>query len=168
MIDCDTLLLSVGLLPENELSKQAGIRIDETTGGPIVDEDGETSVPGIFACGNVLQIHDLVDYATMEATHIGKAAASYIKGERRIKRYIRTRCAEGIRQVLPHLVSRSKDVVFSIRVKRPGFKRKILIMDEKRVLKGVAFNRVVPSEMIRIKLPKERMEDSQVIEVGME
>lgn len=73
---CDTVLLSVGLIPENELSRQAGLELDPRTGGPVVDERGETSVPGIFACGNVLQVHDLVDYVTAEATAAGRWAAS--------------------------------------------------------------------------------------------
>jgi NADPH-dependent 2,4-dienoyl-CoA reductase/sulfur reductase-like enzyme len=78
---CDTVLLSVGLLPENELSRQAGVAIDPLTGGALVDERGETSVPGIFACGNVLQVHDLVDYVTAEARAAGRQAGSAVRGE---------------------------------------------------------------------------------------
>lgn len=73
-LDCDTVLLSVGLIPENELSRQAGVALDPRTGGPAVDERGETSVPGIFACGNVLHVHDLVDYVTAEASTAGRRA----------------------------------------------------------------------------------------------
>ncbi|MGE5553121.1 MAG: NAD(P)/FAD-dependent oxidoreductase [Betaproteobacteria bacterium] len=75
-IPCDTVLLSVGLIPENELSRQAGLELDPRTGGPTVNERGETSIPGIFACGNVLQVHDLVDYVTAEATAAGRWAGS--------------------------------------------------------------------------------------------
>ena len=76
--ECDTLLLSVGLLPENELSKSAGVSLSRVTGGPSVNESLETSVPGIFACGNVLHVHDLVDYVSEEAANAGKHAAAYV------------------------------------------------------------------------------------------
>ena len=77
LIPCDTLLLSVGLLPENELSKEAGVALDGTTGGATVDERRETSLPGVFACGNVLHVHDLVDHVSIEAEIAGAAAADY-------------------------------------------------------------------------------------------
>ena len=76
--DCDTLLLSVGLIPENELSRQAGIEIDPRTNGPVVFENRQTTLPGVFACGNVLHVHDLVDFVTGEAQLAGKAAADFI------------------------------------------------------------------------------------------
>ena len=79
-MECDTLLLSVGLIPENELSKSAGVELDPRTGGPRVTDDTRTSVPGIFACGNVLQVHDLVDNVTLEARKAGRAAARYLRG----------------------------------------------------------------------------------------
>ena len=79
VMECDTLLLSVGLIPENELSKSAGVKLDPRTGGPWVTDDTRTSVPGIFACGNVLQVHDLVDNVTLEARKAGRAAARYLR-----------------------------------------------------------------------------------------
>lgn len=78
-VPCDTLLLSVGLIPENELSRQTGVVMDDVTGGPSVDSNMQTSVPGIFACGNALQVHDLVDYVTQEAYMAGKSAARYVR-----------------------------------------------------------------------------------------
>ncbi len=80
---CDTLLLSVGLLPENELSRAAGVELSGVTRGPVVDESLETSVPGVFACGNVLHVHDLVDYVTQEAAIAGERAARFARGEAR-------------------------------------------------------------------------------------
>lgn len=77
-MECDTLLLSVGLIPENELSKSAGVKLDPRTGGPRVTDDTRTNVPGIFACGNVLHVHDLVDNVTLEARKAGRAAARYL------------------------------------------------------------------------------------------
>lgn len=81
IIPCDTLLLSVGLIPENELSKQAGVALNPVTNGPLVDDSLQTSVPGIFACGNVLHVHDLVDQVTQEAEDAGTSAALYATGE---------------------------------------------------------------------------------------
>ena len=79
--ECDTLLLSVGLVPENELSRMAGIEIDDKTDGPIVNESMETSIPGIFACGNVVHVHDVVDFVTEESIRAGANAARLVKGE---------------------------------------------------------------------------------------
>mgnify|MGYP000842335862 CR=1 FL=1 len=78
-IDCDTVLLSVGLIPENELSKSAGVALNPVTSGPIVNDSLETNIEGIFACGNVLHVHDLVDFVSDEAETAGKSAAEYIK-----------------------------------------------------------------------------------------
>ena len=80
VFDCDTLLLSIGLIPENELSKKAGIPLDRRTSGAVVYENNETLVPGIFACGNVLHVHDLVDFVTEESIRAGKSAAEYVLG----------------------------------------------------------------------------------------
>ena len=80
VFDCDTLLLSVGLIPENELTRQADIPMDGRTHGAVVFENMETQVPGIFACGNVLHVHDLVDYVTAESQRAGAAAARYVQG----------------------------------------------------------------------------------------
>jgi thioredoxin reductase len=80
-IPCDTLLLSCGLIPENELTKSAGIALDRVTGGAVVDGERETEIPGVFACGNVLHVHDLVDYVSEESVIAGQAAAKYISGE---------------------------------------------------------------------------------------
>ena len=78
-IPCDTLLLSCGLIPENELSRAADVKINPATNGPVVNESFETSVPGIFACGNVLHVHDLVDYVSEESARAGRSAARYVK-----------------------------------------------------------------------------------------
>ena len=77
--ECDTLLLSCGLIPENEISKTAGVELNPVTSGPVVNESLETNVPGVFACGNVLHVHDLVDYVSEEATAAGRHAAEYVK-----------------------------------------------------------------------------------------
>jgi NADPH-dependent 2,4-dienoyl-CoA reductase/sulfur reductase-like enzyme len=98
---CDTLLLSVGLIPENELSRKAGVAIDPRTNGPLVNESMETSVPGVFACGNVVHVHDLVDFVTEEARRAGRFAARHaIEGPREKGNVIRTAAQKGVSYVI--------------------------------------------------------------------
>lgn len=114
-LECDTVLLSVGLIPENELSKKAGIEIDSRTGGPIVYENLETSVDGIFACGNVVHVHDLVDYVTNESMKAGKSAAEYILNyyndvnktestEHPEKSVVKVKNGDGVSYTVPQLI----------------------------------------------------------------
>ncbi len=99
---CDTLLLSVGLLPENELSKTAGVELSNITSGPIVNDSLETSVEGIFACGNVLHVHDLVDFVSQEAANAGRNAAKYVKeGAKTASKEIKINAVDGVRYTVP-------------------------------------------------------------------
>lgn len=154
-ISCDTLLLSVGLISENELSRQAGVILDEKTLGPVVDENGETNIPGVFACGNVLQVHDLVDYATIEARRVGESVASYLMGRRKRGRRIRTQFGHGLRYLLPQWISDQNDVILSMRVNTPGKDKTLLIKDGKRLIKEVFYRSVNPAEMLRVRLKRE-------------
>ena len=115
---CDTLLLSVGLLPENELSRDAGIQLSPITRGPIVDESLQTSVPGIFACGNVLHVHDLVDYVSQEAAAAGRAAAHSVSHGLRhaAEEAIAIRAEGGVRYTVPSSVDvRRMDDLLTVR-----------------------------------------------------
>ena len=103
--DCDTLLLSCGLIPENELSAGAGIEMSPVTSGAVVDETFCTSVPGIFACGNVLHVHDLVDYVSDESFKAGKAAAAFVRSEQRETNYITVKDGKGVRGTVPQKIS---------------------------------------------------------------
>ncbi|MEA4999134.1 MAG: FAD-dependent oxidoreductase [Candidatus Limiplasma sp.] len=102
--DCDTLLLSVGLIPENELTKGAGIELDSVTQGAVVDDCLQTAVPGIFACGNVLHVHDLVDFVSEESTTAGRAAAHYAQGNLQGGKVARVMDGEGVRGVVPQRI----------------------------------------------------------------
>ncbi len=103
--DCDTLLLSVGLIPENELSRGMGVEIDRVTNGPVVNESLETSITGVFACGNVLHVHDLVDYVSEEAGKAGKNAAKYVSNElAQSSKPVRIEACEGARYSVPRTV----------------------------------------------------------------
>ena len=101
--ECDTLLLSVGLIPENELSRGMGVDINPVTSGPVVSESLETSIPGVFACGNVLHVHDLVDFVSEEAVAAGKSAAIYVKAEKQGKNEgeISLKAVDGVRYTVP-------------------------------------------------------------------
>lgn len=120
-IDCDTLLLSVGLIPENELSEKAGVVINSLTNGPVVDNNLETSVPGVFACGNVLHVHDLVDNVTIEAETAGLKAANYVKSEIKADNKRKVICGERVRYTVPNYISSGENgtVKVSFRVKKP-------------------------------------------------
>ena len=99
--DCDTLLLSVGLLPENELTRQADVEMSNLTSGAVVDDTLQTSKEGIFACGNVLHVHDLVDFVSAESFKAGKAAAEYVRGKKRVCTYVSVKDGDGVRGVVP-------------------------------------------------------------------
>lgn len=104
---CDTLLLSVGLIPENELSREIGVKINNITSGPLVDDSFETSVPGVFACGNVLHVHDLVDFVSEEATAAGRQAVRFIRGEKKKdhSKDIRVMTEGGVRYSVPAIIN---------------------------------------------------------------
>ena len=166
-IVCDTLLLSVGLIPENELSREAGIVLDNITGGPQVDERGQTSVPGIFACGNVLQVHDIVDNVSLEAEYIVEGVAEYLEGKLTKEQEIKVELGEGLRYVVPQNLCRFKDTIFSFRVNQPG-EKKILIFEEgKKVIKKKFLRRVNPAEMVRVKLSSSELEGIKTLSVKL-
>lgn len=118
-IPCDTLLLSVGLLPENELSRKLGVALSPITGGPLVDSTLQTSVEGVFSCGNVLHVHDLVDYVTLESYDAGKNASKYIKGLLKKDKAITLHAIEGVRYTVPQSIrpnTLEKDITIRFRV----------------------------------------------------
>ncbi len=103
-LDCDTVLLSVGLIPENELAKKAGVLLDPITGGAVVNNRRETSVPGIFSCGNVLHVHDVVDFVSEESEIAGVAAANYLLGKRATGKVFRLAPGRGVRYIVPQVM----------------------------------------------------------------
>ena len=151
-IPCDTLLLSVGLIPENELTRAAGIPMDPVTNGALVDEHCQTGVPGIFACGNVLQVHDLVDYVSDEAERAGMGAASYVKGEPCGNVKVATRPGNGVRYVLPQSIHTDgdEDVSLFLRVSEPCGKVKFSVKSGDAVLTTAMRLRAAPGEMEKL------------------
>ena len=158
--DCDTLLLSVGLIPENELSLAAGLALDPATGGPVVTESLETTVPGIFACGNVVQVHDLVDWVSEEARRAGRGAARFILGPAPAGTEWATRAGEGVRYVVPQRVRTScveGGLDLMLRVARPFRDHRLTLRCGGELVYQVRRPRLAPGEMERLRLPAARL-----------
>lgn len=161
-IECDTLLLSVGLMPENELSREAGIEINPITSGPLVDESMQTSIDGIFACGNVVHVHDLVDFVSAESMLAGKGAAEYIKGIRGNAERIKVSTARGVRYAVPNYINPKKveeSVNFYMRVDNVYKNVYILLKHGERIIDRIKRNVVTPGEMERFKVKRETFTD---------
>ena len=159
-IPCDTLLLSVGLIPENELTRSAGIPMDPVTNGAMVDEHCQTAVPGIFACGNVLHVHDLVDYVSDEAERAGKGAVNYINGLTSQQVQIATKPGNGVRYVMPQTIhSRNEDVTLFLRVTQPVGKVKFTVSSDDQVLATAKRLRAAPGEMEKITVKAAALEN---------
>ena len=160
-ISCDTLLLSVGLIPENELSKNAYVELSDTTGGPIVNESLQTNVEGIFACGNVLHVHDLVDYVSEESALAGKNAADYIKGGTFLKGTIEVKPGNGVGYTVPKYVNSynvKKDIPIRFRVRDVYKEAHIAVYFDQQ--KELDFKKriLTPGEMETIKISKTILE----------
>ena len=151
-IPCDTLLLSCGLIPENELTKAAGIELDRVTGGARVNGDRETEVEGIFACGNVLHVHDLVDYVSEESVIAGLAAAKYIRGESTSDCEITLSTDGKVRYTVPQVITRLEDTTVYFRVSDIFRDKKVTVRSGDRVLYSKKKQKLAPGEMETVKL----------------
>lgn len=168
-IKCDTLLLSVGLIPENELTKGAGIKLDRVTNGAICDQDRQTDIEGIFACGNVLHVHDLVDFVSEEAEIAGKGAAEYIlNGSQEEKVDITLETDGKIRYTVPQRITKKKDVRVFFRTANIYKNVVINVKDGENILHSVKKRSVAPGEMESITLKKDMMRDGAVLKFEME
>ena len=158
-IPCDTLLLSVGLIPENELTRAAGIPMDPVTNGALVDENCQTGVPGIFACGNVLQVHDLVDYVSEEAERAGKGAAKLVLGETAETVTLTTKAGNGVRYVLPQTIHcDNEDVSLFLRVTQPFGKVRFTVSEGEKVLAVAKRLKAAPGEMEKLTIKAAALE----------
>lgn len=169
-IPCDTLLLSVGLIPENELTRAAGIPMDPVTSGALVDEHCQTQVPGIFACGNVLQVHDLVDYVSEEAERAGLGAAQYVRTGGREHPTVPTKAGYGVRYVLPQNVHIcEEDVSLFLRVTQPFGKVKFTVKSGDTELVTAKRLRAAPGEMEKLTIKAETLKNvTEPITVSLE
>lgn len=160
---CDTLLLSVGLIPENEISGKMGVEMNRATSGPKVNESLETNIKGVFACGNVLHVHDLVDFVSEEAAAAGKNAASYVKNERPEEGNgweIRLNPENGIRYTVPVTINTARmDEKLTVRFRVDGVYKNCYVsayFDEERVIHRRR-QVVAPGEMEEMKLTREQL-----------
>ena len=159
--DCDTLLLSVGLIPENELSKGAGVELDRRTRGPIVYENLQTSIDGIFACGNVLHVHDLADNVAVEAARAGNAACDYLEGKGQFDGCIEVKTKPGVGYTVPQHIHTpfTGTVEMFFRVNRVFGPSTIMVTDdENNIVAKFKRQFVVPGSMEKIVLPKVLLE----------
>ena len=154
-IECDTLLLSVGLIPENELTKSASIPLDRITGGAVVDQNRQTNIPGVYACGNVLHVHDLVDYVSEEAAIAGRAAAEFIKGNTSSDKSIKLVTDGKVRYTVPQRISANEDVTVYFRVSDVYRDIRITVRDGEKLLVNRKKLTVAPGEMETVTLTSE-------------
>ena len=152
-IECDTLLLSCGLIPENELTRGADIAIDRITNGAVVDQDRQTEIEGVYACGNVLHVHDLVDYVSEESDIAGKAAAAYVlNGANAGGKVIKLSTDGKVRYTVPQRITAEKDVTVYFRVADVYRDVRIVVKDGENVLINKKKQKVAPGEMETVTL----------------
>lgn len=170
--ECDTLLLSVGLIPENELSKEIGIEIDRRTNGPLVNESMETTVSGIFACGNVVHVHDLVDFVSEESRRAGKSAAMYVKGEKKNGEIVMTMPGNGISYIVPQQLRFSEninDLKLFMRVNQVFHKSKLIVKNGSGdIITEIKKNHMAPGEMESIKIPVNKLRGINLDSINVE
>ncbi|MGQ9537339.1 MAG: NAD(P)/FAD-dependent oxidoreductase [Actinomycetota bacterium] len=159
LVPCDALVLSVGLIPENELSRRAGVLLDPATGGPVVDERMKTSVEGIFACGNVMNVFDLVDYVTHTAEVAGRAAAEFAAhGAGRRREALAVRPGRNVRFVVPQLLrGYDREVSFYFRVRHPERAVRARLVAGGMPLLEKKARMVRPPEMVRLRADPEKL-----------
>ena len=156
VFECDTLLLSVGLIPENELSQRAGVDLSPLTSGAVVDDTLQTSVPGVFACGNVLHVHDLVDFVSDESFRAGRAAAAFLKGEAPEGVTLEVRDGEGVRGVVPQRLHAGRDVTLMFRPAGVYKNAAVVVEADGRELARKRAMIFTPGEMVALPLKAEK------------
>ncbi|HEY5465440.1 MAG TPA: FAD-dependent oxidoreductase [Clostridia bacterium] len=162
---CDTLILSVGLIPENELSSMAGVVLDPRTHGPVVDEHYQTNVEGIFAAGNVLHVHDLVDFVSLEAEQLADAVAGYLAHGRTSGDLIPVQTDHNLGYTVPQHISGDADFTLSLRVKTPMRNCRIAVMQGDATLKTAKRIKAIPAEMIHIPVKRAQLVSREPIKV---
>lgn len=165
---CDTLILSVGLIPENELSLDANVELDRRTKGALVDEYFQTSVDGIFAAGNVLHVHDLVDFVSMEAEKLADGAARYVKEGKLPECGISITTDANINHTVPQKISGKEDVKLSMRVRKQLIDATIVVQQGDKIVKTKKMKKAIPAEMIQIPLKASELVGMDNLEVRVE
>ena len=169
-IPCDTILLSCGLIPENEITKDAGIALDRVTSGAVVDGERETEIAGVFACGNVLHVHDLVDYVSEEAVIAGRAAAKYLRGEKKSNTDIRITTDGKVRYTVPQRITELSDTTVYFRVADVYRDKRIVVRSGETTLVSKKVQKLAPGEMETVKLSADMLAKAEAgrISFGIE
>ena len=165
---CDTLILSVGLIPENELSIDAGVALDPRTKGAVVDEHFQTSAEGIFAAGNVLHVHDLVDFVSMEAEKLADSAALYVSDETLSACSIEVTADSRIGHTIPQKVSGRQDFKLSLRVRTMIKDCRIVVRQDGQEVASQKMKKAIPAEMIQFIVKADRIHSLSKLEVSVE
>lgn len=156
-VECDTVLLSVGMIPDTDLLEMIGAETDATTRGPKVNEIMQTSAPGVFAAGNGVHVQDLADYCSADGKTAGANAALYAQGKLQEKKRVEVKAGRGIRYVVPHSTATDSDAVIALRVTAPQANARIVLKSGGKEIHALPQPRVRPGEMNRFKVSKEKL-----------
>ena len=165
---CDTLILSVGLIPENQLLEGAGIVIDPRTNGAAVDEALQTSVPGIFSAGNVLHVHDLVDFVSLEAETLARSVAAYVAGTPPVPCNLAVEAGRGVGHTVPQRVSGTADFTLSLRVTGHYRDCRLVVRQDGREVVSKRMKKAIPAEMVQLAVKAGNLRRIGALEVSVE
>ena len=167
-VDCDTLILSVGLIPAGDIANGSGLAVDGRTKGAFVDEHYQTSIPGVFSAGNVLHVHDLVDFVSLEAEALAAAAAEYLQKGSLPPCPLEVKAGANVGHVIPQHVSGTRSFTLSLRVRQPLKKVTLTVTQNGREVLRRKFPKALPAEMIQLTVPAEKLETAGDLEVSVQ
>ena len=167
-VECDTLILSVGLIPAGDIANGSGLAVDGRTKGAFVDEHYQTSIPGVFAAGNVLHVHDLVDFVSLEAEALASSAAEYLKNHALPPCPLEVRAGANVGHVIPQRIRGSRDFTLSLRVSRPMKAVTLTVTQDGREVLRRRLPKALPAEMLQLPIRAAALEQSGVLEVSVQ
>ena len=167
-VDCDTLILSVGLIPAGDIANGSGLAVDGRTKGAFVDEHYQTSIPGVFSAGNVLHVHDLVDFVSLEAEALAASAAEYLREGSLPDCPLEVRAGANVGHVIPQAVSGKRSFTLSLRVRRPMKGVTLTITQNGREVLRRKLPKALPAEMLQLTVPAEKLETTGELEVSVQ
>ena len=167
-VDCDTLILSVGLIPAGDIANGSGLAVDGRTKGAFVDEHYQTSIPGVFSAGNVLHVHDLVDFVSLEAEALAAAAAEYLQKGSLPPCPLEVKAGANVGHVIPQRISGTRSFTLSLRVRQPLKKVTLTVTQNGREVLRRKFPKALPAEMIQLTVPAEKLETEGDLEVSVQ
>ena len=167
-VECDTLILSVGLIPAGDIANGSGLAVDGRTRGAFVDEHYQTSIPGVFAAGNVLHVHDLVDFVSLEAEALASSAAEYLKNHALPPCPLEVRAGGNVGHVTPQRISGSRDFTLSLRVSRPMKAVTLTVTQDGREVPRRRLPKALPAEMLQLPIRAAALEQSGDLEVSVQ